>query len=240
MRITIIGGHGQIALLTAPKLASSGHAVTAVIRDAAQIEDVEKTGATALVFDIEHQDQDAIGELLSASDAVIWAAGAGGGNPERTRAVDQDAAIRTIDAAVAAGIKRFVMVSYMGSRRDDVPTDNPFHHYAQAKAAADQHLIESSLNWSILGPSRLTFGKESQHILYGDQIDGGDTSRANVAEMLYRVVGRMDLGGAIINFRDGDVSINDAIGTIARQRAGAPVSRLREGKRRAVAARANG
>jgi hypothetical protein len=40
------------------------------------------------------------------------------GSPERTYAVDRDAAIRSIDAAVAAEARRYVMVSYFGAGPD--------------------------------------------------------------------------------------------------------------------------
>ena len=60
-------------------------------------------------------DTDALADLLAGHDAVVFAAGAGGGNPARTYAVDRDAAIRVIDAAAQAGVKRFVMVSYFGA-----------------------------------------------------------------------------------------------------------------------------
>ena len=90
-------------------------------------------------------------------DAVVWAAGAGGGNPGRTRAVDRDAAIRSMDAAATAGVRRYVMVSYFGAGPDHaVPEDNAFFAYADAKSAADAHLEGSGLDWTILRPSRLT------------------------------------------------------------------------------------
>ena len=83
--------------------------------------------------------------------------GAGGGNPARTYAVDRDAAIRVIDAAAQAGVRRFVMVSYFGAGPDHgVPPDDPFFPYAEAKAAADAHLRASDLDWTVLGPGRLT------------------------------------------------------------------------------------
>ncbi|MDA4895357.1 NAD(P)H-binding protein, partial [Streptomyces sp. MS2A] len=44
-RILLIGGHGKIALLLEPLLAARGDEVTAVIRDAAQADDVRRAGA---------------------------------------------------------------------------------------------------------------------------------------------------------------------------------------------------
>ena len=227
----IIGGHGQIALLTAPRLVKGGHHVTSVVRNPDHVGDVEATGATVVIQDIEALDETGTRKLLDGMDAVIWAAGAGGGDPDRTYSVDRDAAIRTIDAAVAAGVGRFVMVSHAGSGRDNVPKDHPLHAYAQAKAAADEHLHRTAMNWTILGPGRLTDDMRTGRIGYGDHVVKGDTSRGNVAELVAGVVGRTDLAGVTIRFRDGKTAVWEAMESLSRQAAGHPVALLREGHR---------
>src|SRR5829696_4244485 len=157
MRVTIFGGHGKIALLLAPMLVDAGHDVTSVIRNPEHLADVEATGAVALVSSVEEADADTLVSQLTGQDAVIWSAGAGGGSPERTYAVDRDAAIRSMDAAAGAGVGRYVMVSFSGSTPEAlVPEDNPFRHYQDAKIAADDHLRGTDLDWTVLGPGTLT------------------------------------------------------------------------------------
>lgn len=218
-----------MALLAAPLLVDAGHHVTSVIRKQDQVGDVEATGATALVADVEQLDQAGIEEVIRGSDAVIWSAGAGGGDPDRTYAVDRDAAIRTMDAASAEGISRFVMVSYAGAGRDDIPADNSFAHYAKAKADADEYLRGSGLAWTILGPGMLTLEEPSLHIEYGSHVMGGDTSRANVALVVALVVARADLAGATVNFRDGNIAIEEALDSVGRQVNDTRVAPMREG-----------
>jgi len=230
MKITIIGGHGQVAALTLPLLVRGGHHVTAVVRNPGHVEAVEVTGATVLVSDIEHLDELGTRRLLAGNDAVVWAAGAGGENPDLTYAVDRDAAIRTIDAAVAEGVSRFVMLSYVGSGRDHVPEDNPFHAYADAKATANDHLRRTALNWTIVGPGQLTDNGRTGLIEYGDHVVKGETARGNVAELIAGVVGRTDLGGVTIRFRDGRITVWEAMESLARRAAGHPVALLREGR----------
>ena len=92
-RILLIGGHGRVALLLAPLLVARGDHVTSVIRNAAHEDEVAATGAVPLVADVEQFDTDQLANLVSANDAVVWTAGAGGGSPERTYSVDRDAAI---------------------------------------------------------------------------------------------------------------------------------------------------
>ncbi|MBS1907819.1 MAG: NAD(P)H-binding protein, partial [Actinobacteria bacterium] len=155
-RILIFGGHGKVALLLEPLLTARGDQVTAVIRDAGQIDDVRATGADPVVFDVESASQEAMATLIAGHDAVVWSAGAGGGSAERTRAVDLDAAVRSMDAAADAGVSRYVMVSYFGSSpAHGIPASHFFHAYAEAKAAAAEHLRAPSLDWTVLGPSRL-------------------------------------------------------------------------------------
>lgn len=201
-----------MALLTAPLLVEAGHEVTSVIRKPEQASDVEATGATALVADIEKADLVETKRIISEADAVVWSAGAGGGDPERTYALDRDAAVRAMDAAEAVGAKRFIMVSYIGSRRDEVDPDDSFHAYADAKAAADEHLSVSALQWTILGPARLTDKEASGRIEVGDHVTSGETSRGNVARVIVEALEREDTHGAFLPFIDGDTPIGEALG----------------------------
>lgn len=236
MRIMIMGGHGQIALLTAPRLVRGGHRVTSIVRSPDHVEDVEATGATVVVQDLGALDDIRCQKLVEGTEAIIWAAGAALGDSDRTHSVDRDAAIRTIDAAVAAGVGRFVMVSCAGSGRDNVPEGDPFHAHAQAKAADDEHLRRTSLNWTILGPGQLTDDERTGRIGYGDHVVKGKTSRGNVAELVAGVVGRTDLAGVTIQFRDGRTAVWEAMESLARQAVGHPVAALREGRRAISAA----
>ena len=132
-KIVVIGGHGKVARRLSPLLCSAGHDVTAWVRNPDHTAEVEATGATALVADAEHLSVEQMAAHLRGHDAVVWSAGAGGGNPARTYAVDHDAAIRSMAAAQAAGARRYVMVSYFDSHpHHGVPQDSPFFPYADA------------------------------------------------------------------------------------------------------------
>src|SRR5690606_5669367 len=129
-------------------------------------------------------------------------AGAGGGNPDRTRAVDRDAAIRSMEAAERAGVSRYVMVSYFGSRPDHgVDPSHAFHAYAEAKAAADEHLRNTGLAWTILGPSGLTLEAGTGKI-DTEAADSGQVSRENVARVIAAVLADESTIGRTIRFND--------------------------------------
>ncbi|WP_040161467.1 SDR family oxidoreductase [Nigerium massiliense] len=222
--IVIIGGHGKVALLAAPLLVEAGNQVTSVIRNPEHADDVAATGATPLVESVEELDTDGLTRVLQGADVVVWSAGAGGGDATRTTAVDRDAAIRSMEAAQAAGVGRYVMVSYYGARPDHgVPADNGFFAYAEAKAEADAHLRASGLDWTIVAPSALTLEEPTGRIdaqvgegPQGDDPDAGSVSRGNVARVIAAVV---DAGGpsrTTIAFTDGETPIAEVIEAAAR------------------------
>ena len=210
-RILIIGGHGKVALLLAPLLVARGDDVTSVIRNPAHSAEVAATGATPKVADVEALSVDELAALFAGHDAVVWSAGAGGGSPARTYAVDRDAAIRSMDAASAAGGVRYVMVSYFGASADHgVPADNSFFAYAEAKAAADDRLRASDLEWTVLGPSALTLGAATGRIDRG-AAESGSVSRADVAAVVAATLVEPGTIGRTIRFNSGEVPIAEAL-----------------------------
>lgn len=216
-RIIVFGGHGRIALLLAPLLVDRGDEVTSVIRNPDHVSEVEATGAHALVADVETLATSELAEIIRGHDAVVWSAGAGGGSADRTYAVDRDAAIRTMDAAEAAGVMRYVMVSWIGSKADHgVAEDDGFFAYADAKWAADEHLRSTDLDGTILGPGTLTFDEPTGRILL-DPDGKGEVARADVAAVIAESLGNPSTFGRTIRFGNGTadsgVPIADALTT---------------------------
>ncbi|WP_040165402.1 NAD(P)H-binding protein [Microbacterium gorillae] len=211
-RILIFGGHGRVALLTAAVLTQGGDSVTAVIRNPDHRRDVSDAGAEPLVLDLEAAEVADLAAAIRGHDAVIWSAGAGGGDARRTAAVDHAAALRSMAAATAAEVSRYVMVSYFRSGADDaVPAGDPFRPYADAKAAADDALRATALDWTVLGPSRLT--------------DDAPIGRIDVASAASTTVARGDVAAVIatslrapatfrrtIRFNTGATPIPEALG----------------------------
>lgn len=209
-QVLVIGGHGKVALQLAEILTERGDQVTSVFRNPDHSDDVAATGAKPLIADIEQLDTTALVDVLAGHDAVVFSAGAGGGNPDRTYAVDRDAAIRVIDAAGQAGVGRFVMVSYFGAGPDHgVPQDNSFYAYAEAKAAADAHLRAGELDWTVLGPGRLTLEPATGRITLGE--GKGEVSRADVALVVAATLADDSTIRRTIEFNNGDTAIAEAL-----------------------------
>lgn len=215
--IAIVGGHGKVALRLSRLLAEAGHDVTSWVRDPKQGDDVERTGASVAVLDVEQLSTAEMTEALRGHDVVVWSAGAGGGSPVRTRAVDQDAAIRSMEAAAAAGARRYVMVSYFGAGEQDLPQTDSFRVYAQAKAVADAALRESTLDWTILGPSSLTDDPGTGLVEVRAEGSGGpearpsQVSRDDVAAVAAYVIDHGSTVHRTFAFNAGATPIADAL-----------------------------
>lgn len=216
MKVTIIGGHGKIALLTTALLAARGDTVTSIIRNPDHVPEIEAAGANALVLSVESASTDELAAAFTGSDAIVWSAGAGGGNPQRTYAVDRDAAIRSMDAAQKAGVNRFVMVSFAtADPKFLVPENDSFFPYMDAKIAADQHLRASDLDYTILGPGLLTLDAPTGllNALSDPTADAvaSQTSRGNVALSVIATLDQPATIGRTINFCDGEIPVAQAI-----------------------------
>lgn len=210
--ILLIGGHGKVALRLTPLLVSAGHRVSSVIRNPDQRGEVEAGGAEAVVADVEQLSIEEMADVVGGHEALLWLAGAGGGNPERTKAVDHLAAVRSMDAAVASGLRRYVMLSYLGAGPDHgVDPSSSFYAYAEAKAAADDHLRRSALDWTILGPGSLTSEAGTGRIEIADHPTAASVSRDDVAAVAAAVVDHPATVGHTLNFNAGPTPILEAI-----------------------------
>ncbi|WP_231979805.1 NAD(P)H-binding protein [Tessaracoccus coleopterorum] len=117
-------------------------------------------------------------------------------------------------AAADAGVSRYVMVSYLGSRPDHgVPADNSFFAYAEAKAAADENLRASTLAWTIVAPGPLTLDDPTGLIdLVSDEAPGdGRVTRGDVAAVVAEALADASTVGRTIAFGNGATPIATAL-----------------------------
>ena len=168
--VLVIGGHGKVAQYLTPLLLRRAWSVTSLIRDPSQVPAIEALRPPSgdgigkldvLVRSLEDVRSEAQAKAILDDvrpDYVVWSAGAGGkGGPERTLAIDRDAAVHFIRAAAATpSVTRFLMVSYLASRRarpawwDDEAwkaagqINEALATYYQCKIVADEVLYEES------------------------------------------------------------------------------------------------
>ena len=187
MRVVIAGGHGKIALLLASLLAGRGDEAVGLIRNPAQVADVQKAGAEAVVCDLEAASAEDVAVLLSGAAAVVFTAGAGpGSGAPRKDSVDRGASALMADAAELAGVRRFVQISSMGAGQPPQPgRDEVWAAYITAKSAAEADLRARDLDWTILRPGGLTDAPATGKVrLAAPPVPRGSVPRADVAAVI--------------------------------------------------------
>jgi uncharacterized protein YbjT (DUF2867 family) len=188
MRIVIAGGHGQIAQHLERLLADRGDQAVGIVRNPDHTADLERLGAEAVVLDLEKADVSQVADVVKGADAVVFAAGGGpDSGAARKETVDKGAAVLLADAAEQAGVRRYVMVSSMGTDRADPTSDEVFQVYLRAKKAADDDLAARDLDWTIVRPGRLTDDEPAGRVQVGT-LERGEIPRADVAAVLAAVI----------------------------------------------------
>lgn len=220
MRVVIAGGHGKIALLLERMLAARGDSVAGLIRNPAQAADLTDAGAEAVLVDLENSSVAEVAGHLRGADAVVFAAGAGpGSGAARKQTVDRDAAILLADAALEAGVRRYLMVSAMGAdrRADDAASDPVFAAYLRAKAEADEAVAgRPGLDVTILRPGLLTDEDGTGRVTVAEATGRGSIPRRDVAAVLVALLDAPDTGGRTVELIGGPTPIPDAVAGLVR------------------------
>jgi uncharacterized protein YbjT (DUF2867 family) len=212
MRIVIAGGHGQIALHLERLLAARGDEPVGLIRNPDHAADLQAAGATPVVVDLERATVDQLAASLAGADAVVFAAGAGpGSGVDRKDSVDRAAAALLADAAQAAGVRRYVMVSAMGADGYDPDSTDVFQVYLRAKAQADADLRGRDLDWTVVRPGGLTNSAPTGLVTLGDSTGRGSIPRADVAAVLLAVLDHPTTVGKQFELISGPTPIAEAL-----------------------------
>jgi uncharacterized protein YbjT (DUF2867 family) len=219
MRVVIAGGHGKIALILERLLSQRGDTAVGLIRNPDHVADLAAAGAQPVVIDLEAAAVADVAAHLQDADAVVFAAGAGpGSGAARKETVDRDAAILLADAAEAAGVRRYVMISAMGADAeapDDVG-DPVFVAYLRAKGAADDAIrAREELDATVVRPGHLTNGPGTGRVELSDQTGRGDIPREDVAAVLLAVLDTPATAGQTFEVISGDTPITEAVLRVA-------------------------
>ncbi|MFH8403281.1 NAD(P)H-binding protein [Streptomyces sp. NPDC018019] len=218
MRIVIAGGHGQIALRLERLLHGRGDEVAGIIRRPEQAGDLLAAGAEPVVCDLETALIGDVTRHLEGADAAVFAAGAGPGSGiARKETVDRAAATLFADAAEAAGVRRFVVVSSMGADTEPPEgTDPVFAAYLRAKGAADADVrSRAGLDWTILRPGRLTDEPGTGLVRLAESTGRGDVPRDDVAAVLAALLDEPGTAGRTLELIGGDTPVAEAVRAVA-------------------------
>lgn len=142
MKIAITGGTGFIGRYVVRDLISRGHEVVAIARGAYTRNTQPLDGATFVKADI--NDTAALQSALTGCDALAHLAGTSGDESQSLEHVHVDGVRSAVSAAENAGVKKFVLVSYLTIR----PNLNSAYH--TTKWRGEEIVRASKLNYTIL------------------------------------------------------------------------------------------
>ena len=143
---------------------------------------------------------------------MVFAAGAGpGSGPERKRTVDLGGAVKLADAALAVGVRRYVMISSIGADRPDAASGG-MRPYLEAKAEADRYLMASGLDYTIIRPGSLTEAPGTGRVRLSTELGGrGDVRRDDVAAVIAKVLDAPNTIGVTFEVFSGDRPVDEAV-----------------------------
>ena len=212
IRVAIVGGSGKVARHIITQLRARRDDAVAIFRNPDRFDELAELGAIPIALDVETATVEQLAAVLVGADAVVFSAGAGGGDPARTRSVDFDGAVKTLEATRAAGVRRFVIVSAIHAGGPiPVDEDNSMFVYYQAKHDADVEVEASGLNWTILRPGSLTDDAPTGRFTVGDTVPDGSVSRADVAAAVIAAIDDPRTVGHAWELTNGDRSIVEAV-----------------------------
>jgi uncharacterized protein YbjT (DUF2867 family) len=190
------GGTGQEVV---DQAIAKGYRVRALVRDEAKARMLFGDRVQYVVGDV--REPRSLKRAVKGVDQVISALGANvqrdpENSPER---VDYAGVKALAEAAKAAGVSQFILVSSMGVTHPDHQLNAMLDNILSWKLKGEDAVRATGIHYTIIRPGELTNergGSRGVRIMQGDPIGGeGSVSRSDVAAILVSAIGREDLYG---------------------------------------------
>jgi nucleoside-diphosphate-sugar epimerase len=213
MKVLFIGAFGKVGQHFAKQLSAHPKIQEkSLIRNPEQVPFFEEKGIETVLLDLATSSIETIAEAAKDVEAIIFSAGAGGKRLEKTIAVDLDGAVKAMEAAKQAGVKRFIMVSTFRNDREEMLKQNSLRSYTIAKYYADEWLKNrTDLDWTIVHPGGLTDEQGTGTVKVGKRNDYGSIPREDVATTLLAVLENDNSIGKEFEVTSGNTPIVEAI-----------------------------
>ncbi len=223
--VLIVGATGYIGSAVVAEAVKQGHEVIAVTR-AKKGED-QFPGATAVQADV--TDPASIAKAFSKPiDAVISCLGCHSGIAKDFDAIDYQATLNVLHAALANNTKEFILLSAICVRRPELPLQ-------LAKLKFEDELMRSGINYTIVRPTAYFWVFDSQAKLIakgrpafligsGNQSVHNPISQADLAEFMVGSIGNLErrdrvfviggpeVDGNVISYKQAITMLFEAMG----------------------------
>lgn len=210
MKVLVIGASGRVGQKLTSKLLEADHQVVGTTRKDEKL--FEANNYSQIALDLEKSAEDLSNEIPSDVEAVYFVSGSRG---KDLLNVDLHGAIKSMQAAEMAGIKRYVMLSTIYSLQPTAwDTSADLYDYMIAKHYADQWLIKNTdLDYTILQPGSLTENAGTGEVELKVQ-EQGENPIEDVAEVLFGLLDLKSSFKEVISMRSGDTPIKNALANL--------------------------
>jgi putative NADH-flavin reductase len=192
MKLTLLGATGPTGRQVLEQALSAGHEVTVLVRSLDRLPESARDRVTAVTGDATRAED--VERALAGSEVVISALGSGN---DFKSDIASRAARALIPAAKAAGTKRVVVLSALGSGPTAAHASMVPRLFGRLlmstlvadKAVADDLITASGLNWTLVRPAVLTNGPHTgsyRAVTVPNRKVGDRVSRADVADFMLR------------------------------------------------------
>jgi uncharacterized protein YbjT (DUF2867 family) len=211
MNVLVVGANGQVGKLLVNQLRDSKeHTVKAMVRREEQAEAFKKMDLEVAVACLEQSVED-IAQAARGCNAIVFTAGSGRDTGyDKTLLIDLDGAVKTIEAAEKAGIKRFIMVSAIQAHRRENWHEKMLPYYA-AKYYADKMLEQSELTYTIIRPGGLLSEPGTGMITAAKDIRSGRVPREDVATTIIHSLTEENTYYQSFDLVSGAVPVSEAL-----------------------------
>ncbi|WP_165329046.1 SDR family oxidoreductase [Streptococcus tangpeifui] len=205
MKIFIIGANGRVASELSERLVSAGHTIYAGVRDLSKVEETEKV--KPISFNL-HDSVADLAKSLRGMDVIYFLAGSRGKDLLQT---DAFGAVKSMQAAQLAGIKRYIMLSSLFATEPEKWNQaglDQLTDYNIAKFFADNYLVyQTDLDYTILQPGGLAEEAGTGLVTFAPEKVGRNPI-PDVAEVLAKIIQYPNTKGKIIQMLSGTESID--------------------------------
>ncbi|WP_226666524.1 SDR family oxidoreductase [Metabacillus litoralis] len=211
MKVLVVGANGQIGKQLVELLQNSKEfSVCAMVRKQEQADQLIKKGIEAVVADLE-KSVEVLTNAVKGADAIVFTAGSGGSTgSDKTLLIDLDGAVKTMEAAEKAGVKRYIMVSALQANNRENWNENLRPYYV-AKHYADKMLTQSSLDYTIIRPGGLLNEDGMNKIKAGEKLERGTIPRADVAQTIMASIKNKNTMKKAFDIISGETSIEESL-----------------------------
>jgi uncharacterized protein YbjT (DUF2867 family) len=201
--ILIVGATGFLGGMIAHRLLAQGRLVRVLVRPGSDYHPLVEAGAAPALGDL--RQRDTLDVACRGVETIIATAIARmHEDPTAAQAINLDGYLNLIDAAKAAGVKRFIFTSVLGS---DPDSPAPF---VAAKGKVEQHLRASGIPYTILAPD-IFMDVWIMAAVGGPALQGAPVWLVGEGRDRHSFVTAADVAAVAVNAVDNPVAANQTI-----------------------------